>query len=166
MRPLLTDLASNSSPNANAVILRFDSNGKLFSYECTRELRSDNPAAATGTATKSGTSAATGTAIVAEPEPVARPAPPPQPARADNLPDWLPSTSTKDPPPLTHPSVEAPGVHADHAIGIAGVQVLRPDAFGSRAGSSKQRQQMFVCRMIAHRMRGLRTVVDQRRPVG
>lgn len=95
MISLMTALASNSSPNANAVIFRFDDKGKLTGYERTREQQSGNTPTASGSAAVSGTATASGSAVVAEP--VARPAPPPRPARADNLPDWLPSSSTKDP---------------------------------------------------------------------
>jgi hypothetical protein len=95
MMSLVTALASNSSPNANSIIFRFDSSGRLLDYERTRELQPDNTAAVSGSVGAAGTSVTSGTAVAAEP--VARPAPPPRPARADNLPDWLPSTSTKDP---------------------------------------------------------------------
>ncbi len=95
MMSLVTALASNSSPNANSIIFRFDSTGKLLDYERTREQQSDNTAAVSGSAAASATAGTSGTSVAAEP--VARPAPPPRPARADNLPDWLPSTSTKDP---------------------------------------------------------------------
>ena len=92
MLSLVTGLASNSAPNANAIIFRFDNNGKLISYERTTEQQGEMTAASATTAA--------GTAPAGAPvatEPVVRPAPPPRPARADNLPDWLPSTSTKDP---------------------------------------------------------------------
>lgn len=81
MMSLMTALASNSSPNANAIIFRFDSKGFLNDYQRTSEAVVMNAAG------------------VPEPvpEPVARPAAPPRPPRPDNLPDWLPSTSTKDP---------------------------------------------------------------------
>ena len=94
MMSLVTALASSSSPNANAIIFRFDGSGRLLDYDRTREQGSETTAAASGSVA-AGTTAASATPVAAEP--VARPAPPPRPARADNLPDWLPSTSTKDP---------------------------------------------------------------------
>ncbi len=96
MVALIGAIAGGTAANANAIIFRFDEKGRLSGYERT----SESPAAVTArsetsVAPASG-SAATAPAAASPQPATVRPAPPPRPARADNLPDWLPSSESRD----------------------------------------------------------------------
>lgn len=91
MVSLVGALASGGRADVNAIIFRFDSNGRLNSYEKTSESAAHRKTAAAVTDPQAGST----TSSAAAPTSAApRPA---RPARSDQLPDWLPSSSTRDP---------------------------------------------------------------------
>lgn len=88
---------AGSNANVNSIIFRFDGKGLLSSHERTSEsqttvARNEAGAAAVPNSAPSAGSVPAGTSPAsATPSQQARPAPARQPARADGLPDWLPS---------------------------------------------------------------------------
>jgi pyruvate/2-oxoglutarate dehydrogenase complex dihydrolipoamide acyltransferase (E2) component len=93
---LTAALASGTRANVNSVIFRFDGNDVLSDYERTVEssmAEQQTARAETSSAAQNNPAAAAAPANPAKPARTT----PPRPARQDSLPDWLPSSSTKDP---------------------------------------------------------------------
>lgn len=91
MVSLISAIASGTTANANSIIFRFDSKGVLSSYERT----SESPTAGMTARSETGVAAGSAPGTPAQ-APVRRAAPAKPAPRPDNLPDWLPSSETRD----------------------------------------------------------------------